>query len=66
MLEAKHLLLIGRTAEYFNDGLTFLVTIINVKAAYGNVRAIIQPLHGSGRKTVNLDSLKIGELAKSY
>lgn len=66
MLEAKHLLLIGRTVEYYIDGLIFLVTIINVKAAYGNVRAIIQPLHGKGRKTVNLDSLKIEELQKTY
>lgn len=67
MLEAKHLLLIGRTGEYHNNELTFFVRILNVKGGYNNVFVLIQPLAGKGTKWTKLEKVSIEkELQKSY
>jgi len=41
------------------QGLTILVEILNLRSAYGRYQAEIQPLHGSGKKWVNIDSLSL-------
>jgi len=39
-------------------GVTVLVTIEDMKAAYGQTRALIQPVAGTGRTWVQFDRLR--------
>ena len=46
--------------EYMLDmeGLAVLVSVSDVKTAYGNARALVQPVAGTNSKWVNADRLQ--------
>jgi hypothetical protein len=54
--------LIGRQAAYRVGGMTFTVTVTDVRSRYGNVDVEITPVHGAGYQWVQLTSVEIGHL----
>lgn len=51
--------LIGEHGHIREGDLTIQVEIINMKQAYGNMRALITPLAGMGETWVNLDRITL-------
>lgn len=53
--------LIGRQAKYRVGGMTFTVTITDVRPRYGVVDVEITPVHGTGKQWVQLTSVELSE-----
>lgn len=50
--------MIGREYMLDMEGLAVLVSVDDVKTAYGNARALVQPIAGANSKWVNADRLQ--------
>lgn len=58
--------LVGKTGIFTTsqEGMRVKVRIISVKNAYGNQRAVIEPLEGEGEVTVNLNKIELDNKGK--
>ena len=61
-MSAAHLMqFIGKPARFASEGLTFPVTIKDVRSSYGRTDFLILPVGGKGEKWAGADRVTVGQ-----